>query len=74
MKSGASLAISDNVNVLIATSETITVDAGASMTIGAASMVIYNNAGGPYGLNVAGTVTTTVNTSQAQFVTTGAIE
>ena len=59
VKSGATLAISDGVNVLIQSGETIDVDAGATMTIGAASMVINNYDGGSYGLYAAGTVTAT---------------
>ncbi len=59
VKSGATLAVADGVSVFINTSQTIAVDAGAAMTVGAASVVLDNYNGGSYGINVAGTLTTT---------------
>src|SRR4051794_34255416 len=59
VKSGATLAVSDGVRGLIRTGQTIAVDAGAAMTVGAASVVIDNYNGGSYGLYVGGTLTAT---------------
>ena len=59
VKSGATLAIADNVNVLINNAQTIAVDGGGAMTVGATTVVLddYNNGG--YGITVAGTLTAT---------------
>src|SRR5262249_11185582 len=59
VKSGATLSMADNLSVLIATGQTIAVDAGATMTVGAASLVVDNYNGGAYGISVGGTLTVT---------------
>ena len=70
VESGASLTIASDVKVMIATDETITVDSGASMTVGAATIEINNYDGGTYGLNVAGSLTLT-GTSFTTYYTVG---
>ena len=59
IKSGATLAIADNVNVFIPNLETIAVDSGANMTVGATTVLLDNYNGGGYGIVVAGTLTAT---------------
>ena len=59
VKSGATLAISASVHVLINNGQTIAVDAGGAMTVGAATVEINNYGGTAQGLAVAGMLTTT---------------
>ncbi len=62
VKSGATLAIANNVRVFIPNVETIAVDAGASMTVGATTVVLDDYNVGTYGITVAGTLTATNST------------
>ena len=59
VESGASLSVANDVSVLIDSSETVTIESGASMTIGTATIEVDNYYGGNYGLSVAGTLTAT---------------
>ena len=59
VKSGATLAIANGVNVFIPNTETIAVDAGAAMTVGATTVTLDDYNGGTYGITVAGTLTAT---------------
>ena len=54
VKSGAALVIDDSVRVFIPNLETIAVDAGAAMTVGAATVTLDNYNAGGYGITVAG--------------------
>ncbi len=62
LKSGATLSLADNSSALINNAETIAVDAGASMTVGATTVVLDDYNGGTYGITVAGTLTATNST------------
>ena len=62
VKSGASLAVADGVNVFIPNLETIAVNAGAAMTVGATTVTLDDYNGGTYGITVAGTLTATGTT------------
>ncbi len=59
LTSGVTLNVATGASVFINTSQTIAVDAGAAMTVGAASVVVDNYNGGSYGISVGGTLTAT---------------